>query len=247
MHFVLALDGRVRVRTSQRGRWATAAGVLTSPDTPHTIDARGVEVLVVFFDPESDVGAALWPAIQMPLRLISEGERAELLRGVEDFRSLPRADAARWARHAATTLGLSPRVTRRVLHPGVRRLLARLRTSGVDDDTSLEGLAEAVGSVARPAHARIHRVGRDCAPPLPLVAAGAARGLRDRCRGLPHRGRSSGWLRGRRPHGPYVQAQTGARPVNAALDACQPVRSSQAWLRLNPGISVWGWSQLHSR
>jgi AraC-like DNA-binding protein len=145
MHFVLALDGRLRVRTSQRGRWATAAGVLTSPDTPHAIDARGLEMLVIFFDPESDVGAALWPAIQTPLRLISEWERAQLVRGVEDFRYLGSADAARWARHAAKTLGLSPLVTRRVLHPAVRRLLARLRTSGVDDDTSLEGLGEAVG------------------------------------------------------------------------------------------------------
>ena len=145
MHFVLALDGRLRVRTSPRGRWATAAGVLTSPDTPHAIDARGVEAQVIFFDAESDVGAALWPAIQAPMRLISEAERTELLRGVEDFRSLGSADAARWARRAATTLGLTPRATTRVLHPGVRRLLARLRTAGVDADTSLQGLAEAVG------------------------------------------------------------------------------------------------------
>src|SRR4029079_4991522 len=84
MHFVLALDGRLRVRTSQGGGWATAAGVLTSPDTPHAIDALGVEIVVIFFDPESDVGAALWPAVHTPLRLISEGERAEILRGVED-------------------------------------------------------------------------------------------------------------------------------------------------------------------
>src|SRR5215467_3980927 len=88
MHMVLALDGRLRVRTSPRGRWATAAGVLTSPDSPHAIDGRGREMLVIFFDPESDVGAALGPPIRAPLRLISERERAEIVRGVEDFRSL---------------------------------------------------------------------------------------------------------------------------------------------------------------
>src|SRR5262249_24455711 len=32
-----------------------------------------------------------------------------------------------------------------VLHPAVRELLERLRKSGVEDDTSLEGLADAVG------------------------------------------------------------------------------------------------------
>src|SRR5262245_62988714 len=97
MHFVLALDGRLRARSSHRGRWSTAAGVLTSPDSPHAIDARGVEMLVIFFDPESDVGAALWPGMQVPIRLISERERAELLRGMEDFRSLESPEAARWA------------------------------------------------------------------------------------------------------------------------------------------------------
>jgi AraC-like DNA-binding protein len=160
MHFVLALDGPLRVRTSQRGRWAKAAGLLTSPDSPHAIDARGVEMLVIFFDPESDVGAALWPAMQVPLRLISEGERAELLRGVEDFRSMESAEAARWAGQAATTLGLTPRGTKRVLHPDVRRLLERLRSSGVDDDTSLEGLAKAVGlSPSRLMHVFTESVG----------------------------------------------------------------------------------------
>src|SRR5262245_1476663 len=145
MHFVLGLDGPLRVRSSPHGRWAAAAGVLTSPDSPHAIDGRGVEMLVIFFDPESDVGAAFWPAMQTPQRLISERERAELVRGIEDFRSLASADAARWARRAATTLGLTPRVTSRVMHPGVRRLLARLRTSGVDEDSSLETLAQSVG------------------------------------------------------------------------------------------------------
>jgi AraC-like DNA-binding protein len=145
MHLVLGLDGPLRVRTSPQGRWAAAAGVLTSPDRPHAIDGRGVEMLVIFFDPESDVGAVFWPAMQTPLRLVSEAERADLTRGVEEFRSMGSADAARWARQAATTLGLTPRVTRRILHPAVRRLLVRLRASGIDEDSSLEGLAAAVG------------------------------------------------------------------------------------------------------
>jgi hypothetical protein len=45
-------------------------------------------MLVIFFDPESDMGAAFWPAMQTPLRLVSEAERADLMRGVDEFRSM---------------------------------------------------------------------------------------------------------------------------------------------------------------
>src|SRR5262249_8827350 len=50
-----------------------------------------------------------------------------------------------WARRAASILGVTTTDPRRVMHPGVRKLLAQLRNSGLEDDTSLEALAEAVG------------------------------------------------------------------------------------------------------
>src|SRR5262249_41896312 len=130
---------------SQRGRWTSAAGVLTAPDVPHAIDTGGVDQLVIFFDPESDVGATLRPAVRGSVRFTSEAERAELVRGVEDPRSFASTDANDWARRAAATLGLPPRESRPALHPSVRRLLTKLRNSGVEDDTSLAGLAETVG------------------------------------------------------------------------------------------------------
>src|SRR5262245_26599473 len=71
MHFVLDVDGELRVRTSPRGRWTPAAGVLTAPDVRHAIDAGGTEQMVIFFDPDSDVGSALRPAVSGPLRYIS--------------------------------------------------------------------------------------------------------------------------------------------------------------------------------
>src|SRR5262245_5545470 len=145
MHFVLASGGDLRIRTSPRGRWETAAGALTSPDAPHAIDARRVEMLVIFFDPESDVGATLRSALRVPVRPLSRAERDELVRGVEDPQSVVHAGMDEWVRRAATTLGLTPGASRRVMHPGVRKLLARLRTSGLDDDTSLEALASTVG------------------------------------------------------------------------------------------------------
>ncbi len=141
MHFVLALEGDLRVRTGRRGRWTTAAGVFTAPDSPHAIDSRGVEMLVIFFDPESDVGAALRPGLEAPARFITAAERAELVRGVEDPRSFVGAGIDAWAHRAATTLRIPARRPKRLLHPAVRRLLGRLRTVGLEDDTSLERLA----------------------------------------------------------------------------------------------------------
>jgi AraC-like DNA-binding protein len=145
MHFVLAVGGDLRVRASQRSPWQTSAGALTSPDAPHAVDARGFDMLTIFIDPESDVGATLRPALQTPIRLLSTAERDELMRGVEDPRSVVRSGLDQWARRAARSLGLSAVTPSRVLHSSVRKLLARLRTSGLDDDTSLEVLAEAVG------------------------------------------------------------------------------------------------------
>src|SRR5262245_60311299 len=145
MHFVLAVDGELRIRTSDRGRWTTAAGVLTAPDIPHAIDACDCDQVVIFFDPESDVGAAIRPALCGPVRLTSGAERAELVRGVEDPQSFASADAHEWTHRATETLGLPFRQARPLLHPAVSRLLERLRKSGVEDDTSLERLASAAG------------------------------------------------------------------------------------------------------
>ena len=81
MHLVLALEGEIAVRAgpSARAPAERAAGVLTAPDVPHAIDAEGITCLLVFLDPESDVGAALRAALPGPVRAISAEERAELL------------------------------------------------------------------------------------------------------------------------------------------------------------------------
>src|SRR5262249_51074637 len=145
MHFMLGLNEDLRFRTTRTGRWTTAAGALTAPDIPHELDARGADLMIVFFDPESDVGAAIRPALQAPIRFISRAERDDLVRGVEDPRAYVGAGIDGWTYRAAMALGLSPREPKRVLHPAVRRVLTRLRATGVEEDTSLEGLADAVG------------------------------------------------------------------------------------------------------
>lgn len=143
LHFVLALEGELRVRTSAMGRWQSAAGVLTASDVPHAVDARGVEMLVVFLDSESAAGAALRPTLDGPVRPISARERDALVRDVVP-RALMRWGADEWVRNAAQTLEVTL-PSQRLIHPRVRKLLATLRAGGVDDTTSLEALATAVG------------------------------------------------------------------------------------------------------
>lgn len=141
MQFVLALDGTLRIRTSRHGRWTTVAGALVPPDMPHAVDSRGAETLAIFFDPDSDFGGILRSAFQDRIRWISETERFELV-AIVDPQSLVTADAHEWAHQVMRALGLRAAASRRVIHPAVRDLLARLRRSGFDDDTSLEGLAK---------------------------------------------------------------------------------------------------------
>lgn len=143
LHFVLAVQGELRVRTSASGRWWSAAGVLTASDAQHAIDADGVEILVVFLDPESDAGATFRPGLDRPVRLLSEQERNALVRDVIP-RTLMRGGAEDWVREAARTLQVTAPAPLRTIHPGVRRLLAELRAGGLDSATSLEALAASV-------------------------------------------------------------------------------------------------------
>src|SRR5215813_7360081 len=125
MHFVLAVDGELGVRTRDDGRWIKAAGVLTAPGIPHAIDARGHDQVLIFLDPESDAGAMLRPALSGPLRLTSKAERAKLVRGVEDPQLFASADGHEWLRQVAETLRLPSQEAMPVLHPAVRALLER--------------------------------------------------------------------------------------------------------------------------
>jgi AraC-like DNA-binding protein len=143
LHFVLAVDGELLVRTSAEERWWSAAGVLTASDATHAIDADGVKILVVFLDSESEAGATFRPVLSSPVRPISASERDALVRDVVP-RTLMRWGADEWVRDAARTLQVTVPPSHRLIHPQVRRLMAALRAGGVDDDTSLQELASSV-------------------------------------------------------------------------------------------------------
>jgi AraC-like DNA-binding protein len=147
MHFVLALRGELKVRTSARGAWVSAAGVLTAPDAAHAIDASGLDVTLVFLDPESEVGAALAALSTGPVRALSDAERTALLRNAEPRALVLGADGEAWTRRAVETLGGNALEPRRVVHPRVRKLLKLLQTASAPKNqrNSLEELARDVG------------------------------------------------------------------------------------------------------
>lgn len=180
MHLVLATAGDLRVRVGN-GRWRSAPGVLTAPDVTHAIDAAGREVLLVFLDPESEAGAALRSALAAPVLLVDDTARRELAAG--DPMALMRGGGADWTRRVVELLAGQALAPRPATHPRVRRLLARLRTLGPEDETSLEALAAAVGlSPGRLMHAFTESIGTPLRPyltwlKLQRAAAGIVGGM----------------------------------------------------------------------
>lgn len=140
MHLVLAREGTLAVR--HQGRTVRAAGVLTAPDVPHGIDARGAEVLLVFVDPESEVGRALLMVLATPVRLLSADER-DAVGTAHDPSHLMGSGGPPWLAEVARVLGAPAVTNARTVHPRVKKLLRLLRAG--EDATSLEALAAEVG------------------------------------------------------------------------------------------------------
>jgi AraC-like DNA-binding protein len=166
MHFILAVEGDIGVRTSDKDRWSRAAGVLTAPDILHAVNAEGVEVILIFMDPESDAGAMFRNAFDGPMRLIDSSERAELMHGA-DPSVFVRDGADEWSRSAARILGLTPTNGSRPIHPRVRKLLSLLRNGQFEGAASLDVLADAVGlSPSRLMHVFTESIGIPLRPYL---------------------------------------------------------------------------------
>jgi AraC-like DNA-binding protein len=139
-HLILALDGELRVRTAARGSARAGAAVLTAPDAAHAIDAEGGRVLVVFVEPESELGDRLRAAADARACVVMDQGRAAPLRRMLLAQPLTRerVDASLPALLAAFGAQL-PATARR--HPGVRRVLRHLRNAPPESDTSLATLA----------------------------------------------------------------------------------------------------------
>jgi AraC-like DNA-binding protein len=167
MHVMIARRGTLRVRAPLESGPRRAAGVVTAPDVPHAIDATGTEVVLVFVDPESDVGASLLATLTGPVRLLSPEER-DAIDTSRAPRDLLGADGPGWLADVVAALGGERVPRRRTIHPRVRKALGLLRASRADDDTSLARIADAVGlSPGRLMHAFTESIG---IPLRPYVA-----------------------------------------------------------------------------
>lgn len=200
MHVVLATSGQFTVQHGGSPR-QPAPGILTGPDALHSIDATGVEVFLVFLDPESAAGAALMPAVpgsgkRGGVRALSEPVRDALLEGASPLAIMTTRFGDEWTARAAALLGAGSTPARRTLHPKVRKALRLLRAQTPGDDASLETLSEAVGlSTGRFMHAFTESIGLPLRPYLqwlkvqraaaaiadgqPLARAAAAAGFAD--------------------------------------------------------------------
>lgn len=159
MHIVLAATGELTVR-DKTGKPRAAAGVLTAPDVPHAIAAGGRDLLLVFLDPESEVGASLRAAMTSELLFLSSAQRDRLLDGATPIAIMATSFGVEWTRRVLETLGGAAPAARRRVHPRVRKALAHMRGTLAGGDASLEALAEAVQlSPGRLMHAFTESIG----------------------------------------------------------------------------------------
>ncbi|WP_095990602.1 AraC family transcriptional regulator [Cystobacter fuscus] len=165
MHLVLGLDGPLRMRAADTP-WTSLAGVLTAPDVPHSLDAEGRQVLLVFLDPESEAGAALAATLTGPFRALSTAERDMLAQDAEPSR-LMGPEGVAWTRRVVEMLGAGVIPPPRSVHPRVRRVLRLLHALPPGEDDSLATLAAQVGlSPGRLMHAFTESIGLPLRPYL---------------------------------------------------------------------------------
>lgn len=193
MHLVLARTGSLRVRSGRAGSWKACAGVLTAPDAPHAVDARGAEVLLVFIDPDSEAGRALRPVVARELLEVSPTQRDRLIDTNPAEIMGPGGPA--FCGRVLATLGAEPAPPRPV-HPRVKRLLRLLAAMPARGAVPVEELARAAGlSPGRLMHAfeesigipirpyllwlKLQRAGAAIAAGAPLSAAAHAAGFAD--------------------------------------------------------------------
>jgi AraC-like DNA-binding protein len=166
LHLLLARNGTLRFKIPSSRAFHEACGVLTAPDAAHEIDARGVEIDLVFLDPEAEAGAALAATLTAEARPVTAPERAELTRDLEPL-ELIRTGGGAWLAQAVRTLGGGVLPRKRRVHPRVRQLLRTLRADTSDSERSLTALAASVKlSPGRLMHAFTESVGLPLRPYL---------------------------------------------------------------------------------
>ena len=163
-HLMVGLDGPLRVQAAARARPVSAHAVLTRPDVPHAADADGRQVLVIFVNPESSLGARLRARPSQGIEIF-EAEAAARIRST--LRSAcTREEITDGAVRALAELGIEE-ARPALRHPAVRRVLRHLRGGAPVADDSLAALAALSGlSPSRFMHVFTEEVGIPLRPYL---------------------------------------------------------------------------------
>src|SRR5215471_10711779 len=122
VQLVMALQGKLRVRSGGGRKWIACGAALVQPDALHEIDATGVSLLIAFVDVESELGAALLQTISSEIEVVSEATVSFWLRCLGDPDTLTAERVEPWIRNHLLTERQEPK-----LHPAVRRVLRIIR------------------------------------------------------------------------------------------------------------------------
>ena len=122
VQLILALSGSLRVRSRRSIAWQHTAAAVVAPDAPHEVDARGVSVLMVFMDPESELAASLRRWGPSNIAAVPDGVVKRWRHTLGDPHTLDAQRVEAWVRSELLNEGRSRRI-----HPNVSRVLGYLR------------------------------------------------------------------------------------------------------------------------
>jgi AraC-like DNA-binding protein len=140
VQLVMALEGKLRVRSGPGRKWIPCGAALVRTDAPHEVDAKDIQVLLAFVDAESEFGAALLQRIEFEITVVPDPRVSVWRRQLGDPATLDGARVEHWVRSHLLPERQSPR-----LHPAVRRALRIIREEiGTRDEFPLEQMADIV-------------------------------------------------------------------------------------------------------
>lgn len=156
VQLAMSLCGRLRIRGGPGQKWVWCRAALVRPDAPHEVEAKNVDVLLVFVDAESDLGTALLATIDSEISPVPDSTVLKWRRYLGDSTTLNAERVEPWVREHLLTGRRVPR-----LHPRVRRVLQVLREEiGSGSDLSLKRMAAIAGlSKSRLMHSFTESVG----------------------------------------------------------------------------------------
>ena len=141
VQLVMAIEGRLMIRRDSHDQWMECGAALVKADAAHQVDASSARVLLVFVDPESDLGAALTDKVTTAITPIADDVVARWREQLGDADSLTSAIVEPWVKRSLLSNRREPR-----LHPKLHRVLQVIRGDlGTNRRLSLKRMAALAG------------------------------------------------------------------------------------------------------